>query len=145
MAFSELLTHAGEGRQKVLPSPKSVTHILQRWNFSYTLPWHTLWVLLTSAFDHWGSVNFGITKNTDIDCILIHNFNNFSSLNKPGYNFFTINKILWHQSNHIVDVVMWLKFGNPSISIREVTITSILKGFDQKKHFFWEVVLVQVQ
>ena len=29
------------------------------------------------------------------------------------------NKILWRDSNDIVDVVMWLKFGNSSISLRE--------------------------
>ena len=30
------------------------------------------------------------------------------------------NKILWRDSNYIVDVFMWPKFGNCSISIREV-------------------------
>ena len=35
------------------------------------------------------------------------------------------NKILSRDSNYIVDVVMWPKFGNSSISMREV-ITSIL-------------------
>ena len=37
-----------------------------------------------------------------------------------------ISKILWYDSNHIVDVVMWAKFGNCSIYIREVIITSTL-------------------
>ena len=37
-----------------------------------------------------------------------------------------INKISSHDSNHIVDVVMWPKFGNSSISMREVVKTSIL-------------------
>ena len=32
------------------------------------------------------------------------------------------NKILSRESNHIVDVVMWLKFENSSISMREVII-----------------------
>ena len=51
---------------------------------SYTLPkedpkniwitWHTPWVLLTSAFFHRKSANFAISRNTDIDCILVHNF-----------------------------------------------------------------------
>ena len=51
---------------------------------SYTLPkedpgniyntWHTLWVLVTSAFFHWQSATFIILRNTDTDCILIHNF-----------------------------------------------------------------------
>ena len=36
------------------------------------------------------------------------------------------NKILLPNSNYIVDLVMWPKFGNSSISIREVTIISIL-------------------
>ena len=40
------------------------------------------------------------------------------------------NKILSDDSNYIVDVLMWLKFGNSSISIRGVITTSILKRFD---------------
>ena len=39
-------------------------------------------------------------------------------------------KILSYDSNYIVDVIMWPKFGNSSISTREVFITSILWGFD---------------
>ena len=35
-------------------------------------------------------------------------------------------KCLSCDSNYIVDVVMWSKFGNSSISIREVTTISIL-------------------
>ena len=53
--------------------------------------------------------------------------------------------ILSGDLNHIVDVVSWPKFGNSSISMRVVIITSSLKGFDQKKHFFGGVVLVQVK
>ena len=37
-----------------------------------------------------------------------------------------INKILSRDSNYIADLVMWPKFGNSSISVREVIITSIL-------------------
>ena len=36
------------------------------------------------------------------------------------------NKILSLDSNYIVDAVMWPKFGNSSISMTEVIITSIL-------------------
>ena len=36
------------------------------------------------------------------------------------------NKILSGDSNYIVDVVMWPKFGNSNISMREVIIISIL-------------------
>ena len=35
-------------------------------------------------------------------------------------------KVLSRDSTYIVDVVMWPKFGNSSISMREVFITSIL-------------------
>ena len=37
---------------------------------------------------------------------------------------------------------MWPKFGNSTISMKEVITTSILKGLDQKKQFFWRVLLV---
>ena len=40
--------------------------------------------------------------------------------------FDVTNKILLHESNYIMDVVMWPMFGNSSICIREVIITSIL-------------------
>ena len=40
-------------------------------------------------------------------------------------NDFT-NKILWRDSNYIVDVFVWPKFGNSSISIRDVITASIL-------------------
>ena len=36
------------------------------------------------------------------------------------------NKILSRDSNYIIDVVMWPKFGNSSISMREVITTLIL-------------------
>ena len=39
---------------------------------------------------------------------------------------FDANKILSRDSNYIVDVFMWPKFGNCSISMREVITTSIL-------------------
>ena len=35
-------------------------------------------------------------------------------------------KILSRDSNYILDVVMWTKFGNSSISMRAVIMTSIL-------------------
>ena len=50
---------------------------------------------------------------------------------KNGYDFIisvngVTNKILSRASNHIVDVVTGPKFGNSSISIREVILTSTL-------------------
>ena len=41
----------------------------------------------------------------------------------------TINVILSDDSNYNEDVVMWPKFGNSSIYMREVIITSILETF----------------
>ena len=46
------------------------------------------------------------------------------------------NKIISCDSDYIVDMVMWPKFGNSSISIRQVIITLILKRLDKEKHFF---------
>ena len=50
--------------------------------------------------------------------------------NKGYYIIYSIydvnNKILSHDSNYIMDVVMWPKLGNSSICIKEVIITSIL-------------------
>ena len=80
---------------------KSVADILQWWNLTdpknIWITWHTPWVLLTSAFFHRKSANFVISRNTDIDCILVHNSFSFSWVfkdffNKPGYNFDDISK-----------------------------------------------------
>ena len=54
-------------------------------------------------------------------------------------------KIFSDESNCIVDVVMWPKFGNYSTSMKEVIKTSILYSGDQKNDYFWGVTLVQVQ
>ena len=48
------------------------------------------------------------------------------------------NKVLSRDSNYFEGVLMWPKFGNPIISVREGTKTSILYGFDRKKRFFDE-------
>ena len=73
------------GCQNTPPLPKicDTSYNDETWH-SYTLPredpkniwitWHTLWVVLTSAFFHRKSVNFVISRNTNIDCILMHNF-----------------------------------------------------------------------
>ena len=59
----------------------------------------TRWVLLTSAFIHWKSANFVISRNIDIDCILVHDFYflNFfwvfkDFFDKLGYNFDDVSK-----------------------------------------------------
>ena len=68
------------------PLPKILSHISYRdetWH-NYILPkedpksilikWGTPWVLPTSALFYQKSANFAISENTDIDCILVHNF-----------------------------------------------------------------------
>ena len=51
---------------------------------------------------------------------------------------------LSHYWNWAVDMVMWPKFVNSSISLREIIITSFLYGFDKKKkQIFLSMVLVQ--
>ena len=66
--------------------------------------------------------------------------NSIHDVTIPDYN--VTNKILIRESNYIIGLVMWLKFGDCSISMREVIITSILSGFDQKNSVFWEIVSV---
>ena len=58
-----------------------------------------------------------------------------------GYDVITLvldvtSKILSRNSNYIVDMVMWPKFGNCGISMRKIIITSILEGFHPEHHFF---------
>ena len=77
--------HGWKGPKKA-PLPYNLSHIScnnKIWH-SYNLTkedpkntsitWHTRWVLLTSAFFNRKSANFAISRNTDIDCISIHNF-----------------------------------------------------------------------
>ena len=45
------------------------------------------------------------------------------------------NKILSRDSNYIAHMVMWAKFGNSSISMKEVIVTSI---WPEKPFFFFE-------
>ena len=54
-------------------------------------------------------------------------------------------QILLRDSSCIVDVVTWTKFGNCSIYMKEVIITLVLEGFDQKNHPFWGMDLVEAQ
>ena len=43
---------------------------------------------------------------------------------------------LSHNWNWAVDMVMWPKFVNSSISLRKIIIASFLYGFDKKTNFF---------
>ena len=114
------------------------------------IQWNISWFLLISAFFRRKSANFTISWNTDVNCILKHNFNLcFNSLrnyfNKHGCNFLTsakmatlgllegityvhvvTNKLPSRYSNYIIDIFMSWKFHNSNTSLRAVIITSTL-------------------
>ena len=54
---------------------------------------------------------------------------------------YVINNFLSHDSNDIVDVVICSKFGNSSISVRKVIVTSIFLKTWSEKPIFWEVLI----
>ena len=60
--------------------------------------------------------------------------------NKGYYDIYSVydvtNKSLSHDSNYILDVVMWPKFGNSSICIREIVITQFYKDLTRKTASF---------
>ena len=53
------------------------------------------------------------------------------------------NKFLSRDSNYIVDLFMWPKYGNPSISMRSYHKHNFIRIWPEKS-LFGEVVLVQV-
>ena len=79
-------SRTGSRAQKATPHPKichtyprmmkpgMVIPYLKKIQKYIWIPWHTHWVLLTSAFFHRKSANFATSRNTHIDWILIHNF-----------------------------------------------------------------------
>ena len=82
--------------------------------------WIAFWYIISNSFNFpWASK----------DCFSKHGYN-LDDFSKNGYLIISAyditNKILSCDSNFIIDVVMWLKFGNSSISMKEVIITSIL-------------------
>ena len=75
----------GWGGAKRPPSLKSVTHpammklgtvipYLNKIQKNMNHVMHPLSSLLTSTFIRWKSANFVISRNADIDCILVHRF-----------------------------------------------------------------------
>ena len=85
-------------------------------------------LIMSAKLDSLGLLKIKVFQNSGYDVTI------------PDYN--VTNKILIRESNYIIGLVMWLKFGDCSISMREVIITSILSGFDQKNSVFWEIVSV---
>ena len=134
----------------------TVISYLKKTQKNIKIMWHTPLILFTSTFFHRKSATLVISRNTDTDCILIHNFYFFKvllinmvailmiSANLVSLSFLKIKefwnnvydvilyvhhtaiKFLSSDSNYIVNVVMWPKSGNSSISMREVIITLIL-------------------
>ena len=85
-------------------------------------------LIMSAKLDSLGLLKIKVFQNSGYDVTI------------PDYN--VTNKILIRESNYIIGLVMWLKFGDCSISMREVIITSILSGFYQKNSVFWEIVSV---
>ena len=121
-------------------------------------------VLLTTFF-HRKSKTFVASRNTDIECILMHNnsFNFFwvvvlilmmsaklvtlhlLKIKVSWNNGYAVtisvchvtNKVLSPDSNYIVDVVMWLTFGSFSVSMREAIITSNTRNLSLRVPVEW--------
>ena len=118
--------------------------------YRYKLYFHTLFLILLTFFESWNiflintvAILMMSAKMATLSLFKIKVFwNKCYDVIISVYD--VINKNLSRDSNYIIDVVTWPKFGNSSTSMREVIITSILFGFDQKNHFFWGVVLVKV-
>ena len=111
---------------------------------------------LSAAFFHRKSAKFAVSTITDIDCILIHNFQlqfwlmlaKMATLGLLKIKVFwnkahdviifvnyVINKILSRYSNYIKDVVMWPKFGNLSFLWEELLQPQFYKGLTEKAIF----------
>ena len=100
--------------------------------YGYRLYFDTLFLILLTFFDSWNifwinmvTILMMSAKMATLGLLKTKVFWN------KGYDVIisvhdVTNKILSRDSNYIVDVVMWPKFGNSSISMREVIITSIL-------------------
>ena len=106
------------------------------------------WYKISSSFNFFESLKIALTNMVTILMILA--FLKAKIFWNKGYDviipvYDVIKKTLSRDSNYIIDTVMWSRFGNSSISMREVIITSILQKFNQKKQLFWGVILVQVQ
>ena len=102
-----------------------------------------------TPFQFWWHHQFFIRNQQ----IFLYSFNkddyNFDDAGKNGYSrsslnkgifiiffFYVTNKVLSYVSNSIAGEITWLTFGNSSISMKELIITSILLEFDQKNYFF---------
>ena len=54
--------------------PGTVIPYLKKIQKNIWITWYTPWVLLASALFHQKPGNFAISKNSDVDGILLHNF-----------------------------------------------------------------------
>ena len=138
------------GRAKWLSSQKSVTHILHWWNLTVISYLNKVHKIRKSRDKPMSSADISIFSPKIINFWVFKGFlvnmaeflmmsAKLATLGLPpikviwnkGYDvktsvFGVTNKILLLESNSIVDVARWPKFGNFRISMREVIITSIL-------------------
>ena len=69
-------------------------------------------LMMSAILANLGLLKIKIFWNKDYDVVIsVHDFTS---------------KIVSRDSNYVVDMAMWPKFGNSSISMKEVTLTSIL-------------------
>ena len=109
--------------------------------YRYRFYFDTLFLILLTFFESWKTFLINMitilmmsAKMATLGLLKIKVFWN------KGYGviisvYYVINKNLSLDSNYIVDVVMWPKFGNCSTSMREVMITSIYKDLTRKITF----------
>ena len=115
------------------------------------ITWHTSWVLITSAFFHRFStrvllINLVAILMMSAKLVTLGLFK-VKILWNEGYVVKVFvhcatNKILSCDSIYNVDVVFWPKFGNSSISMKELIITLISSIYWQEKPAFLRGVLV---
>ena len=115
--------------------PNSITHPLSSADISIFLPEISRFCCVKKyryrlAFDAWFLILL-----TFLGSLIIFLINVVTTLNKgflkQSYDFIisgydVINKFLSYDSNYVIDVAMWPKFGNCIFSMRKVIITSIL-------------------
>ena len=93
-------------------------------------------VLLTSAFFHQKSANFAISRKTDIDCILIHNFTP-----TKFYHVIQIILLMWSCGQSLVTSIRF-KFNNLGLRLGTNLkfYTSLSKGLKIKARKFWGLI-----
>ena len=99
--------------------------------YRYRLHFNTWFITLLTFFESLKMVSINmvtilliLTKMATLGLLKIQVF--WNTIHSKYYVHDVTNRILSRDSNYIVDVVIWTRFGNSSTSMREVIITWIL-------------------